>query len=294
MKQLNFLTKLILRILLFGSINMSNAFSLKSFISTRFKSLKKFFYIKWPKDAALGDQEGLDAKRPIMTIWIHGTTKNSILGLIKKDGPKGLFKMGEIEDSVKSKKVAACLSEKAQEEFPAESFYLFRWSGKLSYKNREHEAERLYQALEQEVKLYQERYGATPFIKIITHSHGGNVALNLAKVRAADVNFCIDELVLLACPVQKTTAHLVKDSFFKKIYALYSTHDFVQVLAPQGLGFSGRHFPEHTTLRQAKVKINGKSPNHFDFVNPKFIQHLPGIISYLSKQKTGESLEFNG
>jgi hypothetical protein len=86
---------------------------------------------------------------------------------------------------------------------------------------------------------------------------------------------------------------LVKDPFFKKIYALYSTHDFVQVLAPQGLGFSGRHFPEHTTLRQAKVKINGKSPNHFDFVNPKFIQHLPGILSYLSKQNTGESLEFN-
>jgi hypothetical protein len=60
-------------------------------------------------------------------------------------------------------------------------FYAFGWSGLLSQTNRRSEAIRFYNSLCAEVDHLKQR-GIHPKIRIITHSHGGNLALNIAAV----------------------------------------------------------------------------------------------------------------
>ncbi len=63
-----------------------------------------------------------------------------------------------------------------------ELFYTFGWSGLVSQHSRRYEAIRLYNALTEEVEKLQKE-GINPRIRIITHSHGGNLCLNLAAVQ---------------------------------------------------------------------------------------------------------------
>ncbi len=60
-------------------------------------------------------------------------------------------------------------------------FYLFGWSGYLSQKRRRSEAIRLYNQLAEEIQLFKNN-GINPKIRILSHSHGGNLVLNLAGI----------------------------------------------------------------------------------------------------------------
>lgn len=184
------------------------------------------------------------------------------------------------------------------------SFYLFGWSGKLSVKERKQAAQELYKALCQLSDEYQSEHGVRPKLRIITHSHGGNVALNLANCATENPEFSLEELVLLACPVQEKTKKFIDHAIFKKIYALYSTKDLLQVADPQGifqeeqkkdffnrLWFSERTFPEHPKLKQAEVTYNGRGILHLEFLLTKKTEpfddegglfNYAGLIEYLS------------
>ena len=63
-------------------------------------------------------------------------------------------------------------------------FYTFGWSGLLSRQRRRQEALRLYNALAEETAALQEK-GLKTKIIISAHSHGGNIALNLAGINEA-------------------------------------------------------------------------------------------------------------
>jgi hypothetical protein len=63
-------------------------------------------------------------------------------------------------------------------------FYTFGWSGLLSRQRRRQEALRLYNALSEEINKY-EKQGFKTKVIIAAHSHGGNVALNLAGINQA-------------------------------------------------------------------------------------------------------------
>ncbi len=60
-------------------------------------------------------------------------------------------------------------------------FYTFGWSGLVSQNSRRFEAVRLYNLLNQELSLFHKK-GIYPKIRLICHSHGGNVCLNLAAI----------------------------------------------------------------------------------------------------------------
>ncbi|MFA6527595.1 MAG: hypothetical protein WCT20_04180, partial [Candidatus Babeliales bacterium] len=62
-------------------------------------------------------------------------------------------------------------------------YYTFGWSGLISQNSRRFEAIRLYNQLSQELDGYHKK-GIFPKVRIITHSHGGNLCLNLAAVDA--------------------------------------------------------------------------------------------------------------
>lgn len=173
------------------------------------------------------------------------------------------------------------------------SFYAFGWSGRVSNLERYKAAQILYD----ELKQLSQKENLNPKITIITHSHGGNVALNLAKVvnEKNDNMLKIDKVILLACPVQEQTKYFIKSPVFEKIYHIYSSLDSFQVLDPQGLHkinkckkvpfFSQRRFDDNEKLNQGKIKINNRALFHIEFILEDFLYVLPYIIIELNKKK---------
>ena len=119
---------------------------------------------------------------------------------------------------------------------------------------------------------------------LIAHSHGCNVALYLAELAKSGEfkDLVIDRLILLACPVQLATAHLVGSPIFKRVFSFYSTADLGQIIDPQGLYnetkkiskdskkpplFSQRLFDDSPNLVQARILMNRQSPGHMSFSN---------------------------
>lgn len=230
-----------------------------------------------------------------ITIFIHGTNLPDFFlqfPFIYNLGyaPKGLSLAYDLHEKYRLKNIQI-LAVEDPEQFPLESLYIFGWDGSLSFKKRHKEAEKLYH----ELCAIRKCWPNIP-ITLIGHSHGGNIALNLARVaqERRDDQLTIDRLVLLACPVQKATAHHIHAPCFKRIYALYSPIDCVQVLDPQGLYaesktdsksdcplFSQRQFPHNEKLMQCRLRFNGHGMAHIDFILRPFLRKLPGILKDL-------------
>jgi pimeloyl-ACP methyl ester carboxylesterase len=184
-------------------------------------------------------------------------------------------------------KIAHTLIYADSEQFQAKNFYMFSWSGKLCFEERETAAKQLHDDIESLLQSYR-KTGIDPYIRIIGHSHGGNVALNLAHHKNS---FQIDELILLACPVQEKTKSLIKEPLFKSIYAFYSALDIIQILDPQGIYkhknradtlFSNRQFAHQPNLAQMKVKIDRRAITHCEFAQSSFLQLLPEILKNIN------------
>lgn len=179
---------------------------------------------------------------PRITIWIHGTRGSAFLPIhaskrltqVEQEValcPRGLNRAADLPASYHQRRIAHILSSIDPEQFPFETFYCFGWSGDLDPMARMSAAQHLSHRLEPVIQDYQLQYGCMPQITLITHSHGGNVALNLVKVSAD--NLTIDRLILLACPVQEETESYIFHSMFKKIYSLHSHTDMIQILDMQ-------------------------------------------------------------
>lgn len=228
---------------------------------------------------------------PAITIWVHGTRFFPEPVLKKffycKDG---LHHYRSLDPSYRHNKLAQTLIDADPNTFDAEHFYLFGWSGTLSFKEREKAARRLYLQLKQLRADYVKNYGVEPIIRIFAHSHGGNVTLLLEKVKDAnDLSFIIEELVLLATPVQQETKIYAQAPLFKKIYSLYSHLDSLQVIDPQGWQtkekdtplFSERRFADHDKICQCAIKVNNRYLMHVEFIKGKFLCQLPFILNAL-------------
>lgn len=225
-----------------------------------------------------------------ITVWIHGTR------LFYSPPPlhnflyaaPGLQRACDYDPKYHMHEIGKILGRAAPQIFPPDSVYIFGWSGKLDFGIREQAAIDLYKQLVAVQEQYLNDHGIKPIIRLITHSHGGNVALNLARVEGKKEDFCIDELILLACPVQDQTACLIKNPLFKKIFAIYSHLDLLQIIDPQGFykndikassWLSGRYFPEQDNLEQVTIKMNGRAIFHSEFVFPRFLTFLADIIN---------------
>lgn len=225
---------------------------------------------------------------PIINVWIHGT-RFFYHRLYQQGIPyhEGLLRTEEAILPHKLQIIGSTLCKADPIEFNISEFYIFGWSGKLCFLERELAAKKLYLELTDLIKSYEKTYHCKPRLRILAHSHGGNVALNLA-LQANDANLVVDELILLACPVQGKNKHLVENSLFKKIYALYSALDIVQIIDPQGIYkhrgasntfFSKRLFPHREGLTQMKVKVDRRAITHFEFTQSPFLNLLPNILT---------------
>ena len=153
------------------------------------------------------------------------------------DCPTGLNHATLLSEKCLLRATALTIYDANPERFPLDSFYTFGWCGERDYEIRQAASEELYKGM----KLLLLSCPEKTEITIITHSHGGNVALNLAQFAERDAAqngsypFAIKELILLACPVQVKTRHYVDSAFFENIYAFHSHQDNLQIVDPQGL-----------------------------------------------------------
>jgi hypothetical protein len=251
-----------------------------------------------PIQTAINIQEAQPAL-PSITIWVHGTR-------LLPDGmfeqfffsKPGLNHYTSIDEKYHQRKLAATLIEADPEQFCAEYFYLFGWNGKLSFKEREIAARKLYLDLKQVRQEYKKKYGVEPFIRMLAHSHGGNVILLLAQVKdSEDTSFFVNQLILMGTPVQKQTKQYACANCFGKVYSLYSMLDILQIIDPQGLQqketqalFSERFFPAHEKIEQVAIKLNNRSIMHIEFVKRKFMAQIPSIIQEIDSWRQSAKL----
>ncbi len=222
-----------------------------------------------------------------VTLFIHGTKSSSITrALCNLEFPHGINPVNLIRTRSLLSTIAHTLNSAYPQKFPLDSFYFYSWEGHLTFQSRWKAAQKLYPILKNH----------TGPLTIITHSHGANVALYLARCAHLDGNadFTIDKLIMLAPPVQEATKQYASSPVFKEIYNFYSTADCMQVADMQGtyresrkeapLGtpipfFSERTFQPAPSIRQIRVLIDGQSPSHLHFLLTRFIKHLPVLMT---------------
>lgn len=152
-------------------------------------------------------------------------------------------------------------------------YYTYGWSGLLSPKTRYKDAELFFVALEKELEKYHTQ-GIYPKLRVIGYSHGGNVSLNLERIRRdkfPDSTMSVDELLLIGSPIQGETDFLINGPLFKRIYNFFSHADRIQQLDFFSFDrfFSGRTFtnrkcvtiPDKVTQIQIKVTRNARGTN---------------------------------
>lgn len=235
--------------------------------------------------------ESIAVKKPMITVFIHGTRifpKFYLQELFYS--PDGLCKVTDLEPANHMHAIIHELVQADCQRFSYGLFYAFGWNGKLDFQERKKEAKRLYEALSSLIVSYKLTYKTAPMIRLITHSHGGNVALNLVAAKDPyDKEFHIDELILLACPVQEETKQFVAHPLFGRVYSLSSSLDFLQIIDPQGMYayskksplFSERYFPSACNVSQACLKMYGRPLFHIEFLSKKFYRKLPAILDVM-------------
>ncbi len=241
--------------------------------------------------------------KPI-TIFIHGGGKPISLIFsfpgFHESCPRGLVSYHSLycNGCTLGKKVAEALNDGDAEKFPMTSFFIYGWSGLLSFKHRTEVGRQLYYIVTQFKD--DPRYKDSP-ITIISHSHGGNAALQIAVEAAKhhDTRPLIDQLVIMGCPVVALSNDLVSSPVFKKkTIILFSKSDAFQTLDPQGLYprcvtkkcitpfWTQRRFKLSDHIIQGELKTNNRSgTGHLGFVTRKFLTHLPELIRMLNNSK---------
>ena len=121
-------------------------------------------------------------------------------------------------------------------------FYTFGWSGLLSQKQRRIEAIKLYNALNKELQQLKAK-GVKPKLRIIAHSHGGNLVANIASIN--------ETLEQLKKTKFVSTSSLKTSEQFKTIKNM---HDVLKVLPTQKNAIK-QFGPEATTYIPTKSPI---------------------------------------
>jgi len=163
-------------------------------------------------------------------------------------------------------------------------YYTYGWSGLLSQKSRRIESIKFYNKLSTEIEKLKQS-GINPKIRIIAHSHGGNLVANIAAItlrqaqgdrelkttkqmqnlisslpskknakkkwyyKPTSAISKIDELILFGTPIQPETDYLFSSATFKKVYNFYSEADVIQTLD----GLSTKRF-----FSEQRIEINKK------------------------------------
>lgn len=117
------------------------------------------------------------------------------------------------------------LHKNSQEE---QMYFLFGHLGLLCQQYRADAAAELYHYLTDTVAELQKTYKQVR-VRLVTHSHGGNIALNLARAeRVYNRKLVVDDLIMYGVPIQVETAQYAYDPLFIRVINCYSDGDSIQ------------------------------------------------------------------
>ncbi len=224
-----------------------------------------------------------------VNIYIHGTYPGPRLILDHFDcfffGKIGLNHISALPQTNLFLQLVKNLCNSDPKRFSFDHFYTFAWSGALCFPARKKAGMILYNKLNDLILDYKKKYDYYPKIRIITFSHGGNVALNMIQFLPFLQDKHIElELVIIACPVQEPLASYIKNPEIDFIYSISTEGDYIQKLDFYQHGgkyqFSNQLFD--TTYKkccQIIVSIDGHSIGHFDLFR-SFLVHLPYTLNW--------------
>jgi len=235
-----------------------------------------------------------------ITIYVHGTTTKLGLNFLTKFCPEivygapGLHHVDKMPKNALFRRDVDTLCAGDNNRFCKDHFYTFRWSGSLSFSARELAGQQLYDEVVKLLQDYKQKYGYYPKLRIMTFSHGGNVALNMAShlpfFKGEPVYL---EFLIVACPVQKTTEKFIEHSEINSIYTIYSSRDLLQV-ADNYKFENKRYFPKRffktnkNNCKQIKVIINKRGLGHLDLLR-SFTVHLPEVLNKADSFALGQN-----
>ncbi|KKP23849.1 MAG: hypothetical protein SZ59_C0003G0073 [candidate division TM6 bacterium GW2011_GWF2_28_16] len=196
---------------------------------------------------------------------------------------KGLIKIEPTFDlaSTSNTHFAAYPIIKAYEQFDQENnkninnnFYTFGWSGLLSQNRRRLEAVRFYNSLSEELENYKS-FEKIPEIRIITHSHGGNLALNLAAVHTVINNFENIDLIL------KNTINNDEHESLKCMYEIIKALPKKSAIKAYTNQKKYDYFPENKNLIVNELLMFGcpVQPETESFILNNFFKNIYSIYS---------------
>ena len=230
-------------------------FSLKSFIKIMIHRIEKSVYSHAAK--YIRNTPYFFKGQAMQELGLKKITKQSI-----SNGSRALAALYEKENSFLKKDVQGM-------------YYTFGWNGLLNTRKRYDAAQIFYKQLRNELKKLSDK-NIHPTIKIVSYSHGANVALNLALIKKdnpkyANDTFTINELIMFGAPIQKINEHLVLSPLFKNVFNFYSTEDNIQImdLSAPGQLFSRKRFRNRRRLtvpnkvKQIRLRITKKVKNRF-------------------------------
>ena len=237
----------------------------------------------------------LFAEQKQITVLVGGTGTGYQTKILKfaMYCPRGMYKMTDANEYKMGNFYTSkyrILSQSHSDLFDKNHIYNFGWSGNLGFDLRDKEGELLAKAIEKLAVEYKDLYQEYPYFRVVTFSHGGNIALNLGKYFTLyDQGVHID-LIMLAPPVQAATKDLVFSKSFTNIYHVFSDGDVVQRIDPQNLYapvkndttliFSDRYFlSAPVNCKQARITIKGNPVGHLEVVHG-----LMSLVPYVIEQ----------
>jgi len=107
-------------------------------------------------------------------------------------------------------------------------YFLFGHLGLLCQNYRADAGVELYNHICDTVAELQKSYCHVR-VRLVTHSHGGNIALNLARAeRLYNRKLVVDDLIMYGAPIQVETAAYAYDPLFVRVINCYSEGDSIQ------------------------------------------------------------------
>lgn len=171
-------------------------------------------------------------------------------------------------------------------------YYTFGWSGLLNHDERCNAAALFYQDLKTYIAPLKQQ-NPNLKIQVVAHSHGANMVLHTADVHNNDkdpLTFNINELIVVAAPIQRETDCKSLDPFFENTYSVYSRADCVQKMDCFSLirFFSGRKFKDScrceigNVVQQIELKITVAADQDLKACSrsKKRINRSPGHIEF--------------
>lgn len=192
-----------------------------------------------------------------ITVWVHGSRTSNAYGpyVSKKFNElqhrlfhvdNGLHRASDIEPYYYMHHLARIVSQAHPQNYPFETFYLFGWAGDVAPESRKNAGIQLYNSLKKIVEHHTHN-GIVPPITLFSHSHGGNVILNMKHAFDHDPDpLVINKTIFIACPVQYETREFIHCPLFKDIHSYHSHADMMQWIDPQGI------YPLVAAIKQAK------------------------------------------